>query len=90
MYVQVPAFIDFLNSWRCQHSHMYDCMLQLGYDMAVHDYWSPQDLALLTAWVHDLAALGYQPPDLVPWAAADAVAMQVRPAGRHDDSAAGR
>jgi hypothetical protein len=66
MYVQVPHLIDFLHNWRCQHSHMYDCMLQLGYDMAVNDFWSPQDLALLTAWVHDLAALGYQPPELKP------------------------
>ena len=69
MYVQVPAFIDFLHSWRCRHSHMFDCMLQLGYEMAQHDYWSPQDLQLLTAWVSDLSALGYEPPALLPRAA---------------------
>jgi hypothetical protein len=83
MYVQVPAFIDFLSTWQCRHSHMYDCMLQLGYDMAQHNYWSPQDLALLTAWVHDLAALGYEPPALLPRGEAEAAgsaasAAQVR------------
>jgi hypothetical protein len=71
---QVPAFIDFLSSWQCHHSSMFDCMLQLGYDMARHSYWAPQDLQLLAAWVHDLAALGYEPPALVPRGQAEIIA----------------
>jgi len=66
MYVQVPGLVDFLTAWRCRFSQMFDCMLQLGADMAAANYWGWKDVELLEAWVLDLAALGYKPPPLTP------------------------
>jgi hypothetical protein len=62
LYVQSHALIEFLLDWKCDHQNLFDCMLQLGYDMAVHNYWSAHDVDALRIWIEDLWDLGYAPP----------------------------
>lgn len=47
MYLQAELLVDYLGTWQCQHSHMFDCMLQLGHDLVQNDFWGPADLPLL-------------------------------------------
>jgi hypothetical protein len=66
MYVQASGLVSYLSSWRCEHSTLFDCMLQCGHDMARHGFWPHSEVERMAAWIQDLAALGYVPPVLLP------------------------
>jgi hypothetical protein len=61
LYTQAHVLVDFLQAWSCDHTNLFDCMLQLGYDMARHGFWSALDVRTLTTWIESLLALGYAP-----------------------------
>lgn len=64
MYIQSSSLVDYLMAWMCPYNHIYDCMLKLTWDMAQEGYWPPSEVEMMTAWIHDLAAIGYKPPNL--------------------------
>ena len=62
MYIHTAPMVEFLAQWQCRHAHMFDCILQLTHDLIVEGYWGPLDGQVMEAWISDLAAMGYVPP----------------------------
>jgi hypothetical protein len=62
--LQADALTGFLRSWTCAYDSLPDCMLELSYDMAAAGFWPSSNVALMSDWVHDLAAVGYDMPAL--------------------------
>lgn len=65
MYVQASGLVSYLSSWKCEHTTLFDCMLQCGHDMARYGFWPDTDVEKMAGWIQDLAALGYVPPALL-------------------------
>lgn len=65
LHVNVGRLIKFLVSWRSEKQGLYEKILELSHTMALEGFWSENDVKFTAAWLHDLAAVGYQQPRLM-------------------------
>jgi len=65
LYKQAGKLVKFLREWRSERTNFFERMVDLSYAMVDAGFWEIGDAQLATAWVKDLKAVGYVPPDLV-------------------------
>lgn len=64
LYLRAGELVNSLDQWKGKGT-MYDRFTDLLADLIDKKYYQPQEMALLTAWIEDLIAVGYQAPEIV-------------------------
>ena len=62
LYAHMGKFVDYLDKWVCTRVFFFDCMTELTDALVIRGFIENRDAKLMSAWVDDLAALGYAPP----------------------------
>lgn len=66
LYHGVGNYIKELTRWKCSKQTFFDCVSELSHDLVVAGLWKSRDAEIVDAWIADLSALGYQPPEMIP------------------------
>ncbi|XP_078435727.1 putative glycosyltransferase STELLO1 [Wolffia australiana] len=65
LHVNVGRLIEFLLMWRSKKLTFFERALELSYRMAEEGFWTEKEVRMTSAWLQDLAAVGYQEPRLM-------------------------
>lgn len=65
LYLKAGKLVTFLAAWRSGSPNFFDRVVELSWAMVDAGFWYEGDAILTQAWLHDLLAIGYQPPPVV-------------------------
>ena len=63
-FLMVEGLLQFLSSWSCPSTTLYECIEDLTIKLADEGIWQKEDITFTRAWLRDLKAIGYVPPVL--------------------------
>ncbi|EYC02158.1 hypothetical protein Y032_0101g3339 [Ancylostoma ceylanicum] len=64
IYLKAGEMVKFLDGWRCAHTLIANCAIELAEEFRARNFWEKADAILVRKWIEDLLDMSYKFPSI--------------------------